>query len=104
MDKAHATDESRAAFEALANLRSRRNVLFLQEFLDNPKVKLQEALIPHLVFDPAAYPDGMDHLVEAAIRKVRDSESSYIQHRGDIQITAPSDVSHVQVEFDTDST
>ena len=84
--KDNATPESRAAYDALADVWNRKDHLFLQEFVVNPDVDVRQAIIAQLNLDAAHYEPEFQHLVPEAIRVARDHEDEYIRHRVEIQL------------------
>jgi hypothetical protein len=82
----HATPESRAAYEAVSDLRERKRLLLLDTFLSNPSVDVRRSIIPSLNLDPAAYPATHRPLVAQAIEIARGSEDEYIRHRVEVQL------------------
>lgn len=84
----HATPESRARYEALADLRSRERALFLREFVRNSNIDVRRRIIPRLNLDPNAYPPDLRPLVAEAIRIARAHPDEYIRHRLGAQLGA----------------
>jgi hypothetical protein len=82
----HATPESRAAYEAVSDLRERERRLLLETFVSNPSVDVRRSIIPRLNLDPAAYPESHQPLVAQAIEIARGSEDQYIRHRSEVQL------------------
>jgi hypothetical protein len=82
----NATPESRAAYEALADLWERKRRLLLETFVSNPSVDVRRSIIPSLNLDPAAYPEGHRPLVGRAIEIARGSDDEYIRHRVEVQL------------------
>jgi hypothetical protein len=82
----HATPESRAAYEALADIRARKRRLLLETFVANPNVDVRRSIIPKLHLDPADYPEGLRPLVAEAIAIARGHPDEYIRHRVEVQL------------------
>jgi hypothetical protein len=82
----HATPESRAAYEAVSDLRERKRRLLLETFVSNPSVDVRRSIIPSLDLDPAAYPESHRPLVARAIEIARGSGDEYIRHRVEVQL------------------
>jgi hypothetical protein len=82
----NASPESRAAFEALADLRERKRRLLLETFVSNPSVDVRRSIIPSLDLDPVHYPESYRPLVARAIDIARGSEDEYIRHRVEVQL------------------
>jgi len=82
----YATPESRAAYEAVSDLRERKRRLLLETFVTNPNVDLRRSIIPSLNLDPSVYPESHRSLVAKAIEIARGSEDEYIRHRVEVQL------------------
>ena len=82
----HAMPESRATYEAVADLRERKRRLLLETFVSNPSVDVRRSIIPALNLDPAAYPESHRPLVARAIEIARGSDDEYIRHRVEVQL------------------
>jgi hypothetical protein len=82
----YAIPESRAAYEALADIRDRRRRLFLETFVNNPNLDVRRSLIPKLDLAPAHYPESHRALVAQAIAIARGHTDAYIRHRVEIQL------------------
>ncbi|HYH64925.1 MAG TPA: hypothetical protein VD866_09550 [Urbifossiella sp.] len=82
----HATPESRAAYEALADIQARKRRLLLETFVANPNVDVRRSIIPKLHLDPADYPEGLRPLVAEAIAIARGHPDEYIRHRVEVQL------------------
>ena len=82
----HATAESRAACEALADVWERKRRLLLETFVANPSTDVRRSIIPKLNLDPADYPESHRPLVAQAIEIARGSEDAYIRHRVEVQL------------------
>jgi hypothetical protein len=82
----YATPESRAAFEALADVWDRRRRLFLETVVANPSVEVRRSLIPSLDLDPAAYPEGHRPLVAEAVAVARGHPDEYSRQRVEVQL------------------
>lgn len=82
----YATPESRAAYEAVSDLRERKRRLLLETFISSPSVDVRRSVIPSLNLDPAAYPESHRPLVARAIEIARASEDGYIRHRVEVQL------------------
>jgi hypothetical protein len=82
----YATPESRAAYEALADLQLRKRCLFLREFVSNPNLDVRRSIIPHLVLNPSCYADELKLLVLEAIEIARTHSDDYIRHRVEVQL------------------
>jgi len=82
----YATPESRAAYEALADVWERKRKLLLETFVANPNVHVRRSIIPTLSLDPAEYPESNRPLVARAIEIARGSDDEYIRHRVEVQL------------------
>jgi hypothetical protein len=82
----HATPASRAAYEALADLRERKRTLLLEMFVENSNVDVRRSVIPSLDLDATAYPEGYGPLVAQAIEIARGSPDEYVRHRVEVQL------------------
>ena len=85
-DIEYATPESRAAYEALQDVRDRRRRVLLETFVMNSSVDVRRSIIPSLELDPQAYPDSHRSLVISAIEVARSHEDGYIRHRVEVQL------------------
>jgi len=84
----HATPESRAAYEALADLWERKRTLLLKTFVSNSSLDLRRSIIPSLDLDldPLSYSESHRPLVAQAIAIARHHEDYYIRHRVELQL------------------
>lgn len=65
------TEESKRAYDAVADLRTRWNQAALREFIANEDVRVRRSLLEGLPLDPAGYPDELKELVATAMRIAR---------------------------------
>ena len=82
----YATPGSKSAYEALADLRLRKQCLFLREFVSNPNLDVCRRIIPDLVLNPSCYADELKPLVLNAIEIARTHSDDYIRHRVEVQL------------------
>jgi hypothetical protein len=82
----YATPESKAAYEALADIRLRKQCLFLREFVSNPNLDVRRSIISNLVLNPSCYADELKPLVLNAIEIARVHSDDYIRHRVEVQL------------------
>lgn len=82
----YATVESKAAYEASADIRLRQQSLFLREFVSNPNIDVRRSIIAHLVLNPSCYADELKPLVLNAIEIARTHSDDYIRHRVEVQL------------------
>lgn len=82
----HATPESRAAYEALADLWQRKRRLLLETFVTNTSVDVRRSIIPTLDLNSRNYPETHWPLVTLAIEIARGSGDDYIRHRVEVQL------------------
>ena len=85
-DIAHATPESRMAYEMLEDVWDRKRRLMLELFVANPNVDIRRSLIPSLNLDPGAYAETHRPQVAQAVAIARAHEDDYIRHRVETQL------------------
>jgi pimeloyl-ACP methyl ester carboxylesterase len=90
-DIEYATPASRAEYEALQDIWTRRQLLLLETFVDNTNVDVRRSIIPSLDVDPQNYPESHRPLVHQAIRIARSHDDEYIRHRIQVQLGDDSD-------------
>lgn len=84
--KEYATPESQAEYEEFADIRIRKQALFLKEFVASTNVSVQQSIIPDLNLDPSAYPEDLKPLVNKAIEIAKTHSDEYIRHRVEVQL------------------
>jgi hypothetical protein len=82
----HATPESRAVYDELADLWARKRRLLLETFVADTDLDVRRSIIAKLDLDPADYPEDLRPLVAEAVAIARGHADEYIRHRVEVQL------------------
>lgn len=80
------TPESKAEYDAVADLRAQWYETALREFVSNEHLDVRRCILPLLPLNPERYPPDLHELVAEAVRIARSHSDAYIRHRVEIQV------------------
>jgi hypothetical protein len=73
-------------YEGLDDIRLRKRVLLLNEFVKNGNVDVRRSIIAQLSFERELYPPDCWPLLPQAVKVARDHPDEYIRHRVEVQL------------------
>ncbi|MEU9050599.1 hypothetical protein AB0D37_09350 [Streptomyces sp. NPDC048384] len=80
------TPESKAEFDAVADLRAAWHEATLREFVSNDDLDVRRCILPGLPLNPAHYPADLHDLVAKAVHIARTHSDEYLRHRVEHQL------------------
>lgn len=85
-EKGIATPESRAEYDAVADLRAEWGEATLREFVANDDLDVRRCILPGLSLKPEKYPEELRGLVAEAVHIARTHPDEYLRHRVEHQV------------------
>lgn len=80
------TPESKAEFDAVADLRAAWHEATLREFVSNDDLDVRRCILPGLPLNPRHYPADLHELVAEAVHIARTHSDEYLRHRVEHQL------------------